>query len=109
MEAGSGRLAVLHKSRSPTLDESRTFRQPVTQDYCADVARLASSHTRERQPQSSQVVVARVAPQSGKFLSSIARRLARPQCDVREMSCRRRLDPFLGRAARFLPAADALN
>jgi hypothetical protein len=30
-------LAMLHKSRSHTLDESGSIRQPVTQDYCAGV------------------------------------------------------------------------
>ena len=45
MGAGSGRLAVLHKSRSHTLDESGSIRQPVTQDYRADVA-LSFKHCR---------------------------------------------------------------
>jgi alkylhydroperoxidase/carboxymuconolactone decarboxylase family protein YurZ len=33
---------VLHKSRCHTLDGSGSIRQPVTQDYCADVAELLS-------------------------------------------------------------------
>jgi hypothetical protein len=93
MGAGSGRLAVLHKSRSHTLEESGSIRQPVTQDYCAD---MVPSFKHCRSP-ASQPRIPAMKSSNGVLSSRLDSRTFPPEligCGPVAGNLRSQLDPM---------------